>query len=265
MSRWLQMAAIGLIGIIGLCFLVATIGSASGVLPWLEFEARFGDYTYPLAGRAVQIGLTGFFLILFCFIPAQGRILAIERAHRDFRISMDDVARAYHLCHTADRAGVFTMSSEFDQVRERLSFLRDHPDLPELETDVLTVAAQMSQQARRLADIYSDEKVKRAKEFLAQRQEEAETQQARIVEALHVCREIRRWTQQVELEESVVASQLEQLDEQLRAALPELGYVMEPDYAQEIFDPGMGDPTGAEQTIMRRRMNVFHLSRTAAE
>ena len=42
---------------------------------------------------------------------------------------MEDIARAYHLCHTADRAGVFTLSSEFDSVRERLAYQRDHPDL----------------------------------------------------------------------------------------------------------------------------------------
>jgi len=264
-AQAMQVAAICLIGLTGLVFLTYTIGSALGALPWLEFEARFGDYTYLHAGQAVQIGVTTLILLLFFFIPSQVRILSLEKAHRDFRISMEDVARAYHHCHAADRAGVFTMSSEFDQVRERLAFLRDHPDLPELETDVLTVAAQMSQQARRLADIYSDDKVRRAREFLAQRQEEAETQQARIVEALHACREIRRWTGQVELEESVVASQLDQLDEQLRAALPELGYMMEPDYSDHYFDMADAEVSGADLTLMRRRMNVFHLSRTAAE
>ena len=264
-SQGMQVVAISLIGIVGLGFLGFTIGSALGYLPWLEFEARFGDYTYLHAGQAVQIGVTALFLLLFFFIPSQTRILSLEKAHRDFRISMEDVAHAYHLCHSADRAGVFTMSSEFDQVRERLAFLRDHPDLPELETDVLTVAAQMSQQARRLADIYSDDKVRRAKEFLAQRQQEAETQQALIVEALHVCREIRRWTQQIELEESVVASQLEQLDEQLRAALPKLGYMMDADYSVPYFDTEDGDGSGPDMTLMRKRMSVFQLSRTAAE
>ncbi len=264
-SQAMQVAAISLIGLIGLALLAFTIGSALGLLPWLEFEATFGDYTYLHAGQAVQIGVTALFVMLFCFIPSQVRILSLEKAHRDFRITMDDVALAYHRCHAADRAGVFTMSSEFDQVRERLAYLRDHPDLPELETDVLTVAAQMSQQARRLADVYSDEKVRRAKDFLAQRQHEAETQQARIVEALHVCREIRRWTHQVELEERVVASQLDRLDQQLRATLPELGYMIEPDYSDHYFDSAEAEAAGADLTLMRKRMNVFSLSRTAAE
>ncbi|MDB9944324.1 hypothetical protein OAD19_04880 [Octadecabacter sp.] len=145
---------------------------------------------------------------LFFFMPSAGRIMSLERSHRNFQLSMEDVARADHLCHTADRAGVFTMSSEFDAVRERLAYLRDHPDLDSLEPSVLELAAQMSHQSRELSDIYSDEKVVRAKTFLKQRQEEAERQQTLIVEAHHSLRDIRKWSQQVELEESVVASQL---------------------------------------------------------
>jgi len=73
------------------------------------------------------------------------------------------------------------MSSEFDAVRERLAYLRDHPDLDSLEPQVLELAAQMSHQSRELSDIYNDEKVTRAKTFLKQRQEEAERQQDLIV------------------------------------------------------------------------------------
>jgi hypothetical protein len=82
----------------------------------------------------------------------------------------------------------------------------------------------MSQQSHRLAEIYNDERVDRARAFLAQRQQEVEEQQARIAEALRACRELMRWNSQVELEESVVASQLQQLDEQLQELLPALGY-----------------------------------------
>lgn len=219
-----QMLALFALGIVAIALLIVTILSATGTLPWLEFEATVGDDTYVDAGRATQIFVTGLLMVLFFFIPSTARMMALERDHRSFAISMQDVANAYHLCHTADRAGAFSLSSEFDAVRERLTLLRDHPDLAELETDVLTVAAQMSHQARRLADVYSDEKVARAKEFLNHRQQEAEMQQARIVEALHACREIRKWAQQVDLEESVVASQLAQLDERLQEALPALGY-----------------------------------------
>jgi chromosome segregation ATPase len=137
------------------------------------------------------------------------------------------VANAYHAAHVADRKGVFTLSSEFDAVRERIDYLREHPDLKLLEADILTLAAQMSKQSHRLAEIYNDARVSRAKDFLAQRQAEAEDQQQRIAEALRVCREIMRWSSQVELEEAMVASQLQQLDEQLQAALPALGYSLD--------------------------------------
>ena len=227
MSRGLHAFSAVLIATLALSVLAYTTAAAFGLAPWLTLTLTFGDSVYQQAGMVVQIVATVILLALLFFVPTTARIMALERSHRDFQISMDDVARAYHACHTADRAGVFTLSSEFDAVRERLAHLRDHPDLGNLETEVLTLAAQMSQQARKLADIYSDEKVARAKAFLAQRQKEAEDQQERIVEALHVCRDIRKWASQVELEESIVASQLAQLDEQLLTALPSLGYSFE--------------------------------------
>lgn len=218
-----------MIGLMGVAVVGYTLACAFGWAPWLTLSATFGTLALPQAGMYLQIGLTALIAAMAFYFPTQNRILALEQSHRRFQVSMDDVARAYHLCHTADRAGVFTMSSEFDQVRERLAYLRDHPELDKLEPGVLEVAAQMSQQARHLSDVYSDEKVARARAFLRQRQEEAETQQARIVEALHHCQEIRKWAQQVELEESIVASQLSQLDEKLQAALPLLGYTLEHD------------------------------------
>lgn len=214
-----------------------TIACAFGYAPWLSLSVQFGDVLYENTGMLVQIALTIVLLSLFFFMPSARRIMALEASHRDFTLSMEDVARAYHLCHTADRAGVFTLSGEFDAVRERLSYLRDHPDLDHLEPKVLELAAQMSQQSRELADIYSDEKVNRAKTFLEQRQQEADNQQQLIVEALHACRDIRKWTQQVELEESIVASQLSQLEEQLEATLPALGYSLGRDSANVVPIP----------------------------
>ena len=171
------------------------------------------------------------------YLPATRRVAALERSHRQFQVSMEDVARAYHLAHTADRAGVFSLSSEFDAVRERLAYLRDHPELDRLEPELLELAAQMSHTARDLADIYSDEKVARARMFLRQRQQEAERQQQLIVEAHHALRGIRKWSQQVELEESVVASRLGQLEEQLQATLPALGYTLGRDGANVVPIP----------------------------
>ncbi|WP_334061282.1 DNA repair protein [Limimaricola cinnabarinus] len=236
-TRAMQLLAMTILGLAAAVALAASVAAALGYLPWLELTASFGETALPWAGMALQLFLTALLVTLVFFLPSSGRVLALENSHRNFRISMDDVARAYHVAHTADRAGVFTMSSEFDAVRERLAFLRDHPDLGHLEHDVMEVAAQMGEQARDLADIYSDEKVARARKFLAQRQEDAERQQERIVEALHVCREMKRWADQVELEESVVASQLAQLDDQLQTMLPELGF--EPPRKAEATTDGM--------------------------
>ena len=235
--RVLHSVSMVFIAAIGLSAIAYTIAASLGFAPCMTFTAVFGDYTVPDAGMFLQIILTVILASLFFFMPSAGRIMSLERSHRNFKLSMEDVARAYHLCHTADRAGVFTMSSEFDAVRERLSYLRDHPDLDSLEPAVLELAAQMSRQSRELSDIYSNEKVARAKTFLRQRQEEAERQQTLIVEAHHALRDIRKWSQQVELEESVVASQLSQLEEQLEATLPSLGYTLGKESAEIVPMP----------------------------
>lgn len=223
LGRGLNAAAIVTLGLISVALLAYTIACALGFAPWLTISARFGDTLFENAGMSLQLIATVLMTALLFYLPASFRVLRLEASHRSFHVSMDDVSRAYHVCHAADRSGVFTLSSEFDAVRERLAFMRDHPDLSELEPETLTLAAQMSQQARELSDVYSDEKVERAKAFLRQRQTEIEDQQRRIVEARHALGEIKNWTQQIEMEENVVASQLEMLHEQLEKALPALG------------------------------------------
>jgi len=232
--RVLHSVSLVLILLIGLSAIAYTSLSSVGLAPWLTFTATFNDFAYPQAGMVTQIVVTIILASLFFFMPSAGRIMSLERTHRDFKMTMEDVARAYHVCHTADRSGVFTLSSEFDAVRERLAYLRDHPDLDSLEPQVMEVAAQMSQQSRELSDIYNDEKVERAKTFLRQRQEEVERQQTLIVEANHALQDIRKWSQQIELEESVVASQLNRLEEQLEATLPQLGYTLGKDSADVV-------------------------------
>lgn len=225
-ARALRGAGLMILACLAAASLFYTVACAFGVTAWLTLPLMFGDTAVPLFGMYLQIAVTFLLIAVAALIPTNMRLNALERSHRSFQIGMNDVARAYHLCHTADRAGVFTFSSEFDAVRERLSYLRDHPDLSRLEPEVLEVAAQMSQQSRHLADVYSVEKVDRAKAFLTQRQQEAEDQQQKIVEALHATHELGKWAQQVDMEESVVASQLAQLDEKLQSALPGLGYTL---------------------------------------
>lgn len=213
------------IGLILLCTLAlcALVGLAAfGVMPWPELPLAWNGAPVADAGMWGLIALTLLFLSLCAFIPMSSRVMALERAHRDFRISMHDVAHAYYTAHAADRAGAFRLSSEFDAVRERLAFLRQHPDLGELEPEILEAAAQMSQVSKELAETYSDEKIERARTFLRQRQEELEQFNDRISTAKALTRDLRHWVDAVELEESIARSQIDRLTAELNDILPEL-------------------------------------------
>ncbi|MFP4275766.1 MAG: DNA repair protein [Paracoccaceae bacterium] len=199
-----------------------TLACALGAAPWLDMQARFGDWIYPQAGPAVQIGVTALALMLGAFLPSNARIMALETSHRRFHMGMRDVARAYAVAHAADRDGVFTLSSEFDSIRERIAFLRRHPDLDELEPPVLELAAQMSHVSRELARIYSDANVARAQDFLHQRQQEIEDFNTRLDHAKAVATEMRGWLHRIEIEESVAEAQLARLCDALTEILPEL-------------------------------------------
>ncbi|MEP2784269.1 MAG: hypothetical protein ABJO67_19550 [Pseudoruegeria sp.] len=139
-------------------------------------------------------------------------------------MTMDDVARAYAISHDADRRGAFMLRSEFDAVRERIVYLRQHPDLDVLEPEILQVAAQMSQESRDIAEVYADEKVERAKLFLRQRQQEVERFQEQIDIATRSVKELKRWLHEVELDEHVIQTQLERLHKDLQDVLPEIGF-----------------------------------------
>lgn len=207
-------AAIGLIGY--------TILSALGFVPWVQFPLQFGDQIYPKAGPVVQLGVTVLFASLLFFLPTAARTMRLEASHRRFQIGMEDVGRAYAACHAADRKGAFKLSHEFDAIKERLAYLRDHPDLAELEPDVLEVAAQMSFVSRDLAETYSDENVARARRFLQERQEEIERFNEVIDEAKEKANEIRNWAYRVKLDEDVARSELQRLRAELMEAAPEL-------------------------------------------
>ena len=255
-ARLCHAMSLFLVATVAMALVFYTVMCAFGQSPWFTMPLTFGETTFLDAGMYLQIILTVLVGSMAFYLPTNARIMALENSHRKFQISMHDVARAYHDVHTADRSGLFTLSSEFDAVRERLAYLRDHPDMEQLEPAVMEVAAQMSQQARHLADVYSDEKVARAKAFLSQRQQEAEMQQERIVDALHTCTEIRKWAQQVELEESIVASQLAQLDEKLQLALPALGYSLEheqDDFLEDLDDTAVSADLESNVLILAQK------------
>jgi hypothetical protein len=216
--------ALALIIVFAILAVGATVGAAIGVLPWLTFTATFELFEVPQSGMFTQIFLTILLLALCFFVPSANRMIALERSHRDFKISMQDVAMAYAQVHAADRARVFTVSSEFDEVRERMEYLRDHPDLQMLEPGVLDLAAQMGQHTRALADVYSDNKVARARTFLKQRQEEVEAFERRLATAKTLTQDLRRWTEQIDMEEGIQQAQLERIEPDLLELLPELGF-----------------------------------------
>jgi len=221
-------AAVTLVGL--------TLMAAVGAAPWLELRASFNGVPYDNAGQIAQIGVTVLAVLLCFYLPSNARIMRLETSHRRFEISMHDVARAYALAHSSDRDGVFRMSSEFDAVRERLSYLRDHPDLQSLEPALLDVAAQMSHISRELAEVYSDERVERARAFLTQRQQEVAGFNARLDQAKRVCQELKHWAHEVDLEESVAVSQLNRLRDDLRDILPELGHEDVVDAKPKVVD-----------------------------
>lgn len=212
--------------LLALALFTATILSASGYWPWLDLQMSFGGQEIENAGIYVQVGGTILAVLLCFFLPSNRRIMALENSHRTFHMGVEDVARAYHHAHAADRNDVFQMSAEFDAMRERIAYLRDHPDMGQMEPEILEMAAQMSYVSRELAVTYSDENVNRARDFLRQRQHEVEAFDKRLDRAKEIHQELKHWLTQVELEESVAASQLERLRDELFVILPEMGSEM---------------------------------------
>lgn len=226
LNRVIQPITMGALFLLAIGLSAATLAAAFGAAPWLTMPLTFGDTTFAQAGIWVQTGITLLAVGLCSYLPANMRIQTLEHSHRSFRISMHDVAHAYHKAHTADREGAFRLSHEFDAVRERIAFLRDHPDLDRLEPEIIEAAAQMSFVSRDLADVYSEEKVNRARGFLKQRQEELEQFNDRLEVAKVVTEDLRHWLDQVEMEESVARSQLDRLLAELDDILPELNIGM---------------------------------------
>lgn len=217
----LQGLSFGLVLICALGLGLTTLGAMLGLLPWLNFTLQMGDQVFEHAGQVTQIAGTLFCVMLASFLPTHARIMVLEHSHRQFSMGMQDVAQAYHLAHAADRAGVFRLSSEFDSVRERLAYMRRHPELANLEPEILEVAAQMSHLSRALAETYSDANVGRAKMFLRQRQQEVAIFKERLTKAQAISKELSQWMKQVEDEEADASVQLAQLREELFSIMPE--------------------------------------------
>jgi len=220
-----QMAAMAVFGLAAAVGIVASGLAFTGILPWPEVAVAYGGTVLPWAGMALQLGVTALCTLIAVFLPSARRVRQLEGSHRRFEIDMDDVTRAYRAAHMADRTEMFEMHREFDAVRERYQYLKSLPELAEMDAELLTIAAQMSEQSRELAEVYSDAKVTRARESLKQRRADAKVLDERIQQAFADTRELRRMMDDVDGEESAVASQLQRLREQVA----DLG-VLEPEF-----------------------------------
>ena len=245
----MQRLAVAVFALAALGLLAATILAAMGIWSWIEIPVVLNGAPLENAGMYAQIGLTALALGLCFFLPSNRRIMQLENSHRSFTIGMQDVARAYAAVHSADRAATFKMSSEFDAIRERLAYLRDHPDLSTLEPQVLEAAAQMSYISKELATVYADEKIERARSFLTERQAEVNLFNERLDQAKGISTEMKQWLHEVELEESVASAQLERLREEMREIMPELGVET---IVRTDREPGKytADPLQIENTVI---------------
>ena len=218
----MQRVALILFALLAVALVSATVLAAAGYLPWIELAVTWGDASIPNAGMYVQIGLTVFAITLCFFLPSNARILQLETSHRQFSVGVDDITRAYHAAHHADRSGAFTLVDAFESTRDRLAFLRDHPDLGMLEPELLELAAKMSHISRDVAEAYSDDKVARARSFLQERQFEIERFNERLEQARAIHTEFSTWINRLELEENVARAHLERLLDEMERLLPEL-------------------------------------------
>ncbi|MEO0665688.1 MAG: DNA repair protein [Pseudomonadota bacterium] len=218
----MQRIALVLFALLALSLVTATALAVTGVLPWIDLAASWNGTAIPAAGMYVQIGLTIFAVTLCFFLPSNARIMQLETSHRQFSVGVDDITRAYHAAHHADRSGTFTLGDAFESTRDRLAFLRDHPDLGTLEPELLELAAKMSHISRDLAEAYSDDKVARARSFLQERQFEIDRFNERLEQARAIHGEFSTWINRLELEENVARAHLERLLDEMERLLPEL-------------------------------------------
>jgi len=210
----LQGIVAGALVVSGLGLAAWTALGAAGNVPMLSVPAVVGVNPVD-AGPLLQIGAAVALLAIVALLPGLARVRRLEAAHRSFRVGMEDVSRAYWAAHAADRAGLFALGREFDAVRERLEFLKRHPDLGAHEPELLELAAQMSTEARELAAIYSDEKVARAETMLAERRMEVERLTGLVERAHSVTRDLWRALDEVTLEEDMAKARIDRLREEI--------------------------------------------------
>ena len=192
--------------------------------------------------------LTALLVASSLLVPGSVRVLQLEISHRRFRATMDDVARAFYAAYAADRCGALRFLDEFDAVRERLGFLRDHPDPRELDPEVLELAVRMSHVGRDLARIYSVEKVDEARETLTRRGDRAARLEAEIDRASRALTSIRGRLEEVPARKDRTTEGLAALRAEVEALLTGLCSVAPPPTREDRSSTG--GATGQSMTII---------------
>ncbi|WP_299768519.1 DNA repair protein [uncultured Tateyamaria sp.] len=234
LAATMQRLALFLFAALALGLIVTTGMAAAGFWPWIDLSVTWNGAPVDQAGMIAQIGLTVLAVALCFFLPTNMRIMQLENSHRQFSVGVDDITRAYHAAHHADRSGTFGLSDAFESTQDRLAFLRDHPDLSMLEPELLELAAKMSHISRDLAQAYSDTKVERARSFLQQRQFEIEQFNDRLEQAKAIHGEFSTWINRLELEENVARAHLERLLDEMERLLPELNQPATPSKVTQL-------------------------------
>jgi len=196
---------------------------------WIISSALSADSPHILFGQLDLLTYMpylalGLILSILGLLFTAGNPLKQHTLRWNFEVNMLDVARAYAAVHAADRQGVFKLHEQFDAVRERMKWLKSHPELAGLETDVLLLAAQLSEVTSSLALRYNDDDVDRAMVFLAQRNQECERLEALVAKALEVRTTIQLIAQDVQLRTEMASSQLNGIHEELQGYLEPLGF-----------------------------------------
>lgn len=165
---------------------------------------------------------------MLTFIPSGKRLMKLELSHRSFQTGMEDVRQAFYIAFTADRNGMFRLTEQFDAVSERIRFLKNHEELQNKEPEILTLAAQMSFEARELAARFSTENVTRANGIIAERLAEVEAVEALITTIEQTKANAKRTLARLATIKGTAALQLETDMSELETLLGPYGFVRQP-------------------------------------
>ena len=128
-----QRLTLALLLCLGAAGLLWTLAASAGLCAWLQLQVGLGGPSPVDAEIAVQLILTAL-VVGLCFFLRRTIMLRNFESHRNFRVTMGDVAQAYQAAHVADRDGVFELRASWrDSVRERIRYLRRHPDCQRLK------------------------------------------------------------------------------------------------------------------------------------